>query len=95
MALRTATIPNYVVLILGNAVGNPHHMQGHHTWDLGISLKKLVVLTLNIHQAFNFLSFFVPMFSPNIIMNIYIYTLLFFNYQPQSHMYVQSLEVLI
>ena len=24
-------VPNYVVLVLGNVGGGPHHMQGHHT----------------------------------------------------------------
>ena len=43
---------NHVVLVLGNKGGGPHHMQGHHTWDLGIGLRKLVVLTLNIHRIF-------------------------------------------
>jgi hypothetical protein len=42
---------NYVVLVLGNEGGGPHHMLGyHHTWDLGIGLRKLVILILNIHQ---------------------------------------------
>ena len=34
-----------VVLVLGNEVGGPHHMQGHHTWGPWTSLRKLVVLT--------------------------------------------------
>ena len=32
-------------------VGGPHHIQGRRTWGLGIKLKKLVVLTLNIYQV--------------------------------------------
>jgi hypothetical protein len=58
--LVTSPIPNYVVLILGNLVlviGNEGGvlivMEGHHTWGLGIGLRKLVALTLNIHQIFN------------------------------------------
>ena len=43
-------VPDYVVLVLGTEGGGPQHMQGHHTRDLGIGLRKLVVLTLNIHQ---------------------------------------------
>ena len=27
-------VPNYVVLVLGNEGGGPHHMQGHHTRGL-------------------------------------------------------------
>jgi hypothetical protein len=34
-------VPNYVVLVLRNEGGGPHHMQGHHTWGIGINLKKL------------------------------------------------------
>ena len=44
---------SYVGLVLGNEVGGSHHMQGCHTWGLGIGSRKLVVLTLNIHQIFN------------------------------------------
>ena len=43
--------PNCVVLVLGYEGMGPHHVQGHHTWDLGIGLRKLVVL--NIHQILN------------------------------------------
>jgi hypothetical protein len=46
-------VPNYVVLVMGNEGGSPHHMQGRHTHSLWIGLRKLVVLTLNIHQIFN------------------------------------------
>ena len=46
-------VPNYVVLILGNEGGGPHHIQGHHTWDLRNNIRKLVVLTCNIHHIFN------------------------------------------
>jgi hypothetical protein len=46
-------VRNHVVLILGNKGGGPHHVQGHHTWDLEIDLKLLVVLTLNIHKIFH------------------------------------------
>ena len=46
-------VPNYVVLILGNEDGVPHHIQGRHTRDLCIDLRKLVVLTLNTHQISN------------------------------------------
>jgi hypothetical protein len=43
----------YVVLVLGNEGGGPHHMQGCYTRGLWIGLRKLVVkLTLNIHQIF-------------------------------------------
>ena len=46
-------VPSYVVLVLGNEGGGPHHMRGCHTRDLWIGIRKLVVLTLNIHQMFN------------------------------------------
>ena len=46
-------VPNYDVLVLGNEGGGPHHIQGHHTWDLYIDLSKLVVLTSNIYQISN------------------------------------------
>ena len=46
-------VPNYVVLVLGNEGGGPHHIQGCHTWGLYIGLRKLVVLTLNFHQISN------------------------------------------
>jgi hypothetical protein len=46
-------LPNCVVLVLGNEDGGPHLMQGCYTRDLWIGLRKLVVLTLNIHQIFN------------------------------------------
>ena len=36
-------VPNYVVLVLGNDGGGPHHMQGCHTHGLCIGLRKLVV----------------------------------------------------
>ena len=36
-------VPNYVVLVLGNECGDPHHMQGCHTRGLWIGLRKLVV----------------------------------------------------
>ena len=57
-------VTNYVVLVLRNGGGDPHHMQGrHHTWRLWFGLRKPVVLTLSIQQIFNrdlnrFLSFF-------------------------------------
>ena len=57
-------VPNYVVLVLGNAGWGSHHMQGHHTRDLWINLRKLVVLTLFIHQIFNQVLPFTPVFSP-------------------------------
>ena len=34
-------VPNYVVLVLGNEGGGHHQMQGHHTRDLWIHLRKL------------------------------------------------------
>ena len=46
-------VPSYVVLVLGNEGGGPHHMQDCHTQVLWIGFKKLVVLTLNFHQIFN------------------------------------------
>ena len=45
--------PNYVVLVLGNEGGGPHHIQARHTWGLYIGSRKLVVLTFNIHQISN------------------------------------------
>ena len=45
-------VPNYVVLVLGNESGGGPHMQGRHTRSLWTGLRKLVVLTLNIHQIF-------------------------------------------
>ena len=59
MALHTITtwaldlLPNFSVMVLGNEGGGPHHMQGCYTRGLWIGLRKLVVLTLNIHQIFN------------------------------------------
>jgi hypothetical protein len=50
---RLGLVPNYVVLVLGNEGGGPHHIQGRHTRGLYIGLRKLVVLTLNIHQISN------------------------------------------
>ena len=38
------------MLVLGNEGGGPRHIQGHHTRGLYIGLRKLVGLTLNIHQ---------------------------------------------
>ena len=35
-------VPNYVVLVLGNEGEGPHHIQGRHTWDLYIDLRKLL-----------------------------------------------------
>ena len=46
-------VPNYVVLILGNETEGLHHIQGHHTWGLHIGSRKLVAMTLNIHQISN------------------------------------------
>jgi hypothetical protein len=46
-------VPKYVVLVLGNEGGCPYHKQGCHTRGLWIGLRKLVVLTLNIHQIIN------------------------------------------
>ena len=46
-------LPNYVVLVLGNEGGDLDHMQGCYTQGLWIGLRKLVFLTLNIHQIFN------------------------------------------
>jgi hypothetical protein len=46
-------VPNYVVLVLSIEGGGPQHMQGRHIRGLGIGLRKLVVLTLNTHQIFN------------------------------------------
>jgi hypothetical protein len=42
--------PNYVMLVIGNKGGSPHHIQARHTRGLYIGLRKLVVLTFNIHQ---------------------------------------------
>ena len=42
----------YVVLVLDNEGGGPHHMQDCYTRGLCIGLRKLVVLTLNTHQIF-------------------------------------------
>jgi hypothetical protein len=58
VALHTITtwnlglLPNYVVLVLGTERGDPHHMQGCYTRGLWIGLRKLMILTLNIHQIF-------------------------------------------
>ena len=41
------------MLVLGNEGGGAHHIQGRHTRGLYIGLRKLVVLTLNIHQISN------------------------------------------
>jgi hypothetical protein len=37
--LRFSMVPDYVVLVLGNEDGDPHHIQGCHTWGLGIGLR--------------------------------------------------------
>lgn len=37
-------VPNYIVSVLGNECGGPQHVQGHHTWDLGIKSRKIVGL---------------------------------------------------
>ena len=34
-------VPNYVVLVLGNESGDPHHIQGRHTRGLYIGSRKL------------------------------------------------------
>ena len=50
--------------------------QGCHTHDIGIGLRKLMVLTLNIHQIFNcalVFPFLIPIFSPKAYIYIYIY----------------------
>ena len=61
-------VPNYVVLVWSNEGGGPHHTQGRHTRGLGIGLRKVVVLTLNIHQysieAKNNVSSVIPTCSP-------------------------------
>ena len=42
VALHTITtwdldlLPNYVMLVLGNEGGGPHHMQGCYTWAIGL-----------------------------------------------------------
>ena len=56
------------MLVLENEGRGPHHTQG-----LWIGLRKLVVLTLTIHQIQLelFLSFFIPMFSPKANMNLF------------------------
>jgi len=43
--------------------------KGHHMWGLGTSLRKLIILTLSIHQIYYLLLlfFFVPMFSPKTV----------------------------
>ena len=41
------------MLVLGNEGGGLHDMQACHTQGLRIGLRKIVVLTLNIHQIFN------------------------------------------
>ena len=42
-----------LVLVLENESGSPHHVTSHHTQYVGIGLRKLVILILNIHQIFN------------------------------------------
>ena len=46
-------VPNYVMLVVGNERGSPHHMQDCQTRGLWIDLRKLVVWTLNNHQIFS------------------------------------------
>ena len=53
VSLLLGSTTNYVVLVLGNDSGGPHHIQNRHTRGLYIALRKLVVLTLNIHQVSN------------------------------------------
>jgi hypothetical protein len=71
-------VPNCVVPVLGNEGenegGGPHHIQGRHTHGLYIGLKKLKVLTLNIHQISNWgfkkKNFFIPMDKTKANMNM-------------------------
>ena len=56
--------------------GGPHHMQDHHTWGLGIGLRKLVFFDFeyssNIQLSLKIDFFlFVHMFSPEASMNIF------------------------
>ena len=58
---------NYVVLVLGNEGGGPHHMQARHTWGLWIGLRKLAC-GFDFEYASNIQlrlisSFFIPTFS--------------------------------
>ena len=83
-------VPNYVVLILGNEGGSPHHIKGRHTRSLYIGLRKLVVLTFNIPQILIEANeiFFLSLYLWLEQKLIWFY-FLFFIYQPCSHMYVQ------
>ena len=72
-------VPNYVVLVLGNEDGGPHHLQGCHTRGLWIGSRKLVILTLKIYQIFNwdYFSFFLSQYlclAQRLIL-IYIYNI--------------------
>ena len=40
-------VPNYVMLVIGNESGGPHHMEGYHAKGLGITLRKLMVFFLD------------------------------------------------
>ena len=57
-------------------------MQGHHTHGLGVGLRKLVVLTLNIHQISIKMSF-ILMFNPKASLPIHAL------HQAHSQLYVQ------
>ena len=85
-------VPNYVMWVLRNEGRGPHHTQGCHTRNLGIGLRKLVVLTLNIHQTFNkaykhVVFSLYPCLAPKA--NMVLFFLFFDLYQPHSHTYMQ------
>ena len=51
---RLGLVPNNHVLVIGkSSSSSPHHMQDRHTHGLGINARKLVVVTLDIHQILN------------------------------------------
>ena len=63
-----------LVLVLRSERGRLHFMQGCHTQGLGIGLRKLMVLTLSIHQIYQL--------RLNRFTHLYLY-------QPHSHMHVE------
>ena len=84
-------VPNYVVLVLGNEGGGPHHMQSCHTPGLCIGLRKTIFIKYT-NEANHFVSFFTPMFNTMANMNMHFF---FYIYQSHYHMYVQWLKVLV
>ena len=89
---------NYVVLLLGNEGGSPHHMQKLVIQRaLGIVLRKLVILTLKFHQIFNWrktkLFDFTPTFSLKALIYIYKFYSLIVNMIGKTYEHLMSTRI--